>query len=236
MNNLIPAPPAQLAAPPPPSARRPNRTAVRAVALIGISLLSGFVFRTPPPEQTTVADAQPPAIVIQAPDHTATKVPPPTAEEPALHYLEAVNLAPEIQDRIWSVCREDPKLFCLVMAIANKESRFDADAIGDNGDSLGLMQIQPRWNQERINRLGVTDLMDPVQSAMVAVDCIDWIAERLSPGNPEDAYTSEMLPMAYNQGWWGAEKYWNNGTTSTAYSREVMGYFAEYLADMGVTE
>lgn len=231
-----------------PKAWRPSRTAVRATALIGISLLSGFAFRVPPPEQALATNDQTPAIVSEASavpiriDGGSETAKPIIIEDPGLYeqpeeksltYLESVSLDPETQNAIWEVCHEDPNLFCTVMAIANKESRFKTDAIGDNGNSIGLMQVQPRWHQERMDRLGVTDLKDPVQCATVAVDYIYWIAERLIPEQPEDAYGTEMLLMAYNQGWWGAEKSWNNGTTSTAYSREVMGYIESYLAELG---
>ena len=233
-----------------PKAWRPSRTAVRATALIGISLLSGFAFRVPQPEQVMATNATPPVLVSEASavpvrlgggTETTRAI---IIEEPAIQelpdgergpfYLESVSLDPEVQNSIWEVCHEDPRLFATVMGIANKESRFKADAIGDSGNSLGLMQVQPRWHQERMDRLGATDLMDPVQNARVAVDYIYWIAERLNPEHPEDAYGTEMLLMAYNQGWWGAEKSWDNGTTSTSYSREVSGYIESYLTEMEV--
>lgn len=222
----------------PPRVWKPSRTAIRAAFLIGIPLLSGLAFRTPVTmsEPALATDAQqPPAIVAQT-EAAYVEQAFIITEKPVQisHSLESVSLDPEVQNSIWEVCHEDPRLFATVMGIANKESRFKADAIGDSGNSLGLMQVQPRWHQERMDRLGVTDLMDPVQNARVAVDYIYWIAERLNPEHPEDAYGTEMLLMAYNQGWWGAEKSWDNGTTSTSYSREVSGYIESYLTEMEV--
>ena len=260
MNRIPQAPPKRLAAA--PQARRPSRTAVRAAALIGVSLLSGFAFRTPPMTEPALAtDATPPpaqvepaapeqtpaaieiaatieAPVPEAPPATETPAPeePPT-EDPeieAITYLESVDLDPETQNAIWEVCKENPRLFCMVMAMAYQESRFDTQAVGDHGNSLGLLQVQPRWHQERMNRLGVTDLMDPVQNAMVAVDYIDWIADLLNPEHPEDAYATEMLLMAYNQGWAGAKESWSLGTYSTYYSRVVMSSYAAFMEEMEV--
>ena len=260
MNRIPQAPPKRLAAA--PQARRFSRTAVRAAALIGVSLLSGFAFRTPPVTEPALAtDATPPpsqvepaapeqtpaaieiAVTIEAPAPEAppaTETPAPEeqpTEDPeieAITYLESADLDPETQNAIWEVCKENPRLFCMVMAMAYQESRFDTQAVGDHGNSLGLLQVQPRWHQERMNRLGVTDLMDPVQNAMVAVDYIDWIANLLNPEHPEDAYATEMLLMAYNQGWAGAKESWSLGTYSTYYSRVVMGSYAAFMEEMEV--
>ena len=265
MNRIPQAPPKRLAAA--PQARRPSRTAVRAAALIGVSLLSGFAFRTPPmtepalatdatqptaqvepaaPEQTPAAieiaatieapvPEAPPATETPAPEEPPTEDPEDlTSEIEAITYLESADLDPETQNAIWEVCKENPRLFCMVMAMAYQESRFDTQAVGDHGNSLGLLQVQPRWHQERMNRLGVTDLMDPVQNAMVAVDYIDWIADLLNPEHPEDAYATEMLLMAYNQGWAGAKESWSLGTYSTYYSRVVMSSYAAFMEEMEV--
>lgn len=224
----------------PPRAWKPSRTAIRAAFLIGIPLLSGLAFRTPVTmsELALATDTQqPPAIVAQT-EAAYVEEAFIITERPVQisHNLESVSLDQQTQEAIWEVCKENPRLFCMVMAIAWRESIFDPHAIGDNGNSLGLLQIQPRWNQDRMDKLGVTDLMDPVQNARVAVDYIDWIAELLIPEQPEDAYGTHSLLMAYNQGWAGANKSWSNGTYSTEYSRAVMGYFDTYLAELGVVE
>ena len=46
----------------------------------------------------------------------------------------------------------------LIFAIAERESGLNPNAVGDNGASIGLMQIQPRWSRERMKRLEVADL------------------------------------------------------------------------------
>ena len=49
----------------------------------------------------------------------------------------------------------------IVKALIEEESGWCASAEGDNGQSIGLMQIQPRWHKERLTRLGITNLYDP---------------------------------------------------------------------------
>lgn len=234
-----------------------TRKVIQVGMITGLALLSGFAFRGPqrepaqakqpdPPAVFTVAAASwlpneergyiepaAPQIRAEAPVvHTPAPEPEPEPEPPALRYLEAVNMDPETQDAIWTVCKENPTLYSMVMAMGYYESAHDTAAVGDSGRSLGWLQVQPRWHQERMDCLGVTDLLDPVQCALVAVDYIDWIAERLNPENPADAYGTHALLMAYNQGWQGANESWSAGRYSTNYSRKVLDLAATYLAEM----
>lgn len=248
---------------PPAAPPKWGKTALRATALVGVSLLSGFVLRPAPATDTAAAiDAAPPPAIVQPGPATLEAVIPmaeppavkeatpvvqtpapqpepepnpeldPEPEPQALHYLEAVGLDPETQEATWTVCKENPTLFSMVTAMGFFESNWTTDAVGDHGNSLGWMQVQPRWHQERMDRLGVTDLLDPVQNVRVAVDYIDWIAERLNPGNPADAYGTHALLMAYNQGWQGASESWSAGRYSTNYSRKVLDLAATYLEEV----
>ena len=44
--------------------------------------------------------------------------------------------------------------------------------MGDVHESFGLMQIQPKWHEDRMRRLGVTDLLDPEQNVRVGADLL----------------------------------------------------------------
>lgn len=141
--------------------------------------------------------------------------------------LLSADLDATTQWAIYDVCDQDNRLFCTVMAIAWTESRYQTDAIGDSGNSVGMMQINTRWNTDRIERLGVTDLTDPVQSAMVAVDLLRELAEiyGLEIG-------SEELALFYNMGPTGARRAMDAGTYETTYTREVTTMFQTYLREM----
>ena len=92
--------------------------------------------------------------------------------------LYDVPLDEELQRFMISKAEEigiDP---AVIFAMARKESTYDPAAIGDNGNSHGLLQIQPRWNMERMERLGCNDLMDPYQNVTVAVDLLDELIEK----------------------------------------------------------
>lgn len=176
---------------------------------------------------------------------TAPAVPRPadqgTAEAPAVSVSEpwsengsprsfkplAVDLDAETQWAIYEACRYDPGLFSLVMAIAEHESKFQPDLQGDNGQSIGMMQINTKWHTGRMEALGVTDLTDPVQCAAVAIDYLQELESRYS-FEPE----SEALLIAYNCGPSGAKRLIEAGTTSTAYSQEVITVFYGYRAEL----
>lgn len=83
----------------------------------------------------------------------------------------------------------DPQI---VKALIEEESGWDASAEGDHGQSIGLMQIQPRWHKERMKRLGITNLYDSQQNVTVGCDILSELLNRY--GSYEDALS------VYNSG------------------------------------
>lgn len=120
-----------------------------------------------------------------------------------------VPLDQGIQKYIFMMCSEcdscdlDP---AVITAIIWKESEFNAGAIGDNGNSLGLMQVQPRWHSERMEKLSATDLLDPYQNIRVG---IDYLVELYSINDD-----TEWVLMAYNGGPTYANNLYNEGALS----------------------
>lgn len=100
----------------------------------------------------------------------------------------------------------------VVMAMIEKESGYDASAVGDGGNSLGLMQIQPRWHSERMKELGCEDLFDPYQNVTVGIDILATLSETGKP--------VEWALMAYN------------GGTKYAYKMEANGKVSPYAAEV----
>lgn len=123
-----------------------------------------------------------------------------------------VPLSQDLQDHIFALCSErgiDP---AIIIAMILQESSYNASAIGDSGNSLGLMQIQPRWNRERMNELNCHDLLDPYQNVTVGIDIL---ADYLNQGS------LEWSLMAYNGGPTYASNNISNGVLSQ-YARNVM--------------
>lgn len=135
---------------------------------------------------------------------------------------EEVGLSFEEQVEINSIANNYRVPISLVWAIAKKESQFNPEAIGDDGDSIGLMQIQTKWHEDRMRELGVemADLIDPVENAMVA---IDYLAELY-----EQRACWPWVIMAYNEGPEKADAEWKNETYRTLYSLEVLSYMRDF--------
>lgn len=107
--------------------------------------------------------------------------------------LYDVPLSAEVQRYIFNVSDYYGIEPALIIAIIEKESSYNETAIGDGGDSIGIMQVQPRWHIARIDRLGVTDLLNPYENISVGVDILAECIERYD-GDIGAALT------AYNRG------------------------------------
>lgn len=128
----------------------------------------------------------------------------PIVEEPELY---DVPLEKELQLHIMETCEAYEVDPAIVLAMIWRESRYNPEAVGDGGNSLGLMQVQPRWHGKRMEKLGCEDLLDPYQNVVVG---IDYLAESI------DRYDGDVAKalVAYNAGHYGG--------TVTAYARDVL--------------
>lgn len=168
-------------------------------------------------EQLPAAETAVPVAVIPTaqPIHTV-----PANEEPCpLYQVESISFYPvpldhDLQAHIIRTCQEYGINPALVLAVIQKESSYDAGAIGDGGNSAGLMQVQQRWHGERMERLGVSDLLDPYQNTLVG---IDYLAELLTRWND----THKAL-MAYNMGESKALSLWSSGIVTSQYSCSIV--------------
>ena len=113
----------------------------------------------------------------------------------------------------------------ILQAIAWRESRFDANA--DNKGCVGMMQIAPRWHQDRMARLGVTDLSNPYQSMKVAADYLSELHSQY-----QDIAISLMV---YNGDSSYKEVIDGTGELST-YATDILELSAQLEADHGKCE
>lgn len=201
---------------------RRRKTNAWRVALLAEVLLIGFIAgagfgvfaaalcEEGPTETTAPADQ------IETTATVPTETQPETAATAALVTLYDVPLSEELQLHIIQTSEVHGIDPATVVAMIWKESTYDAAAVGDSGNSLGLMQIQQRWHADRMARLGCSDLTDPFQNVTVGVDIL---AELL---NKYDGNISMAL-MAYNAGSAGADLYWfSQGIYSNSYSEAIL--------------
>ena len=117
----------------------------------------------------------------------------------------------------------------IILAQIWKESRFNPNSVGDGGDSLGLMQIQPKWHSGWMKSLNCPDLLDPYQNVYVGVHILADQYQRL--GN------IEMALVAYNCGGTGAYiNYFSKGIYSSKYSEAVLAKAEELRGETNVSD
>ena len=126
-----------------------------------------------------------------------------------------VPLDIDLQAHITNECRIHGIDPTIVFAMIERESGFRADAIGDSGESYGLMQVKLKYHKDRMEKYGVTDLLDPYGNVTVGIDYLAEMLERYGD--------LEMALVAYNAGPSGANEHWfSKGIYSSNYSQKVV--------------
>lgn len=127
------------------------------------------------------------------------------------YFREDVPLDGDTQALLRAACEEAGIPYELALAVIRQETEF-RNVVGDDGRSVGYMQVQERWHKDRMDRLGVTDLTDSYSNFRVGCD---YLAELLGRYPLEDALT------AYNSGKPGESTYASN----------VLAYMEAYYGD-----
>ena len=124
-----------------------------------------------------------------------------------------IPLSQELQIWLIDYCKDIHINPYMIMAMCERESQYNANAVGDSGRSLGIMQIQPKWHEWRMDKLGCTDLMDARQNMMVGIDILMDLYSKC-----DDV---AWVLMAYNGGSAYANRNYNAGNISE-YARYIM--------------
>lgn len=85
-------------------------------------------------------------------------------------FLEDIPLSKDMQEYIFETCDSYDISPYFVLAIIERESNFKSSVKGDNGESIGLMQIKEKYQKERMQRLGVKSLLDAKGNVLVGID------------------------------------------------------------------
>ncbi len=126
-------------------------------------------------------------------------------------YVRAGGCFPEVvQVYLWCLCREKGIDYYTIVALIEIESDYKYNASGDDGNSIGYMQIQKKWHKERMLEEGVTDLSDPYGNIRVGLSFIGELYEKYG--------SLDKALMAYNMGESRARKLWREGIYSTQYT------------------
>lgn len=140
-------------------------------------------------------------------------------------YIKGCPLPEKVQREIFHICEDATLSFELVMSLIYEESGWDPGCISDNGESVGLMQIQKRWHAELMDKTGCTDLTDPIQNVRVGTALL----KRHFRTYQDPAWAL----MAYNGGQAYADRMIKAKKTS-AYAERILRRAAEYERNGGI--
>lgn len=133
-------------------------------------------------------------------------------------YIEEGGCFPEVvQAYLWCLCEERGIDYYTLVALIESESHYKYSARGDNGNSLGYMQIYKKWHEERMEAEGVDDLLDPYGNIRVGTNFFSEIQSKYL-----ESSGIHCVLMVYNMGETGAKKCWREGIYSTEYSRKIV--------------
>lgn len=156
-------------------------------------------------EVTTQETIEP---IVTEPPETEPLETAPVETEPEVLFFD-VPLDEDLQLHIIEEATEHGINPAIIIAMAYRESRYKANAVGDNGRSYGLLQIQKKWHSKRMKRLGCTDLLDPYQNVTVGIDYLTEQIERYG-GDIAKGLT------AYNRGHYAG--------TITKYAKSILAH------------
>lgn len=131
-------------------------------------------------------------------------------------YQRTGGYMPEkMQIYTYIVCKNYGVRYELVIALIERESGYVFDKVGDDGHSMGYMQIYEDYHEDRMEKLNCTDLMNPYQNILVGVDYLAELIDKY--GTQQDALT------AYNYGQTGAYRHmWSKGIYVYDYNSTIM--------------
>lgn len=168
----------------------------------------------------------PSPLPTETPTPTCTPIPTntPTPTPSPLPKIYDVKLDAEIQWYLLGVCKANDVPFNLAMATIWKESRYNPNAINNNGGKstdAGLFQINDcNWDMYS-RKFEDWDPFDPYDSCDAGVAHIKYCMQY------DKKPTCFM--MVYNMGLTGARRLWKKGTWSSEYSRELVDYMENVL-------
>ena len=118
---------------------------------------------------------------------------------------------PDLAQNIDSVAAQYNVERTLILSVVWGESRCKPSAQGAS-DDRGLMQVIPKWHGSRMERLGVTNLYDPIQNLKTGTDILSSLRVTEDPVKALAIYNGGFTPpsRSYN------------------YARSVLARKAEY--------
>ncbi len=188
----------------------------RVIGVLWVAAIMAILFCPIPvteeSESQPIVEVAPPVPVKPVVPVEPEEAPTTQTEKPLVR--EDIPLDAETQQLLYQASIETGIPYELALAVIQQETDFK-NIVGDGGDSVGYMQVQPRWHSSRMKRLGVSDLTDPYGNFLVGCD---YLAEMIGKNRG-----LEWALHAYN----GGPTYANNmakAEKTSQYVKNVLNY------------
>lgn len=139
-------------------------------------------------------------------------VPEPVEEDPVIPDIEETYISAEA----YAACEKYGAAYGippeLLMAMIETESEGKANAYNHSSAS-GLMQVSVKWHEDRMIRLGITNVFDTDQNIHLASDYIAELKDQCGD--------MELVLMTYNMGYNKAVKFYQQGKVSR-YAKDII--------------
>lgn len=113
------------------------------------------------------------------------------------YFNDLIPLDYDLQAELRAACDEFDVPFPLMVAMIEKETNF-TNMIGDNGNAEGYLQIWYYWHSDKMEQIGATDLMNPVDNFRTGCYIMSILL---------DKHTTYDALSAYNTGSVGYSEY-----------------------------
>lgn len=102
------------------------------------------------------------------------------------------NLIPldyDLQAELRAACDEFGVPFPLMVAMIEKETNF-TNMVGDNGNAEGYLQIWSYWHNDKMEQIGATDLMNPVDNFRTGCYIMSILLDKHTPYDALSVYNT----------------------------------------------
>lgn len=140
-------------------------------------------------------------------------------------YVAGGGCFPEVvQVYLWYLCKDREIDYYIMVALIERESKYRYNAIGDNGNSKGYMQVYEKWHIDRMAEEYCEDLYNPYGNMRVGTNFFQEIWDKYPEVN--------KALMVYNMGESKAVKQWEKGISETEYTRNIIARAQEIKQEL----
>lgn len=195
--------------------KKERKRKLKYAAVGGFLLLSGFALGS-----FNASKKVEPKTVVKTVKVIETKNKLPiVAKNEEFKYLN-IPLSKNLQKHIFEISKDNGVPYTLSLAIIERESKFNADAISYTSD-YGLMQINRLNIGEMAKKYNSHDMLNAYQNVYCGISIIGKYLKKYK-GDEERAL------LSYNMGDYGATKLRESGIKSTSYSEKILELQKKY--------